>query len=280
MPAARPATVPRAGRWGLARVMATAILAAGAPILPARAEPAANAACLVTGQTPAAPSVLQARLLAALARVADLASPGRDPLLTPLDDRAVTLFLDDRPTGALGYFAPDTAEIVLDAGLDDDGLFVVLVHELRHLQQDRRGLCPAPVDLSRTDMLQMVFALEADAQAITTLYAWRKRAAGDPGPWQALTGHEAFDLIGDSFAAAIAQSSDPAQATAAAFSAWYAEEARVDRYYRATCSDWYDAQDREHRLGATTALPADFSAALCQMPDGAPYDCVPPATAP
>ena len=53
------------------------------------------------------------------------------------------LCLDDEPFGARGYLDVDDNRIVISADLSEHEQMVILLHELRHLQQIGEGFCPA-----------------------------------------------------------------------------------------------------------------------------------------
>lgn len=171
-----------------------------------------------------------------------------------------------------GYFDAETNRIGILPGLAPDLKLLIAVHELRHVDQYRRGFA-LPLDVDRREATRLVFAIEADAQAIAALYAWSARAAGRPGAWEAFLGLERYRDIPEAFAAAIAAGADPAAATRAAFRTWYASDWRRQRYYYATGSRYLDAIEAAHRDEPAARLPPDRFDALCLMPGGGSYGC-------
>lgn len=248
---------------------ALALTAVGGRVMAEASQPPATGDCLPTDGQPTANEARLTRLLDQI----DAAFPGPDPLLAAMQDRKATLCLDGRPMDALGYFAPERNALILDTALSDGALFVIAVHELRHLDQVRRGFCPS-VALERGEYLRLSFAMEADAQATATLYAWQARLGGLEGPWVGLADLSTYADVAAAFEAAIAGGVE--QAVAAGFGAWYRNPKRVAAYYTATCGAYYDALDRSNLLPGDDRLDADFLGGLCRLPDGTPYPCAPP----
>lgn len=241
--------------------------AAQLPERPASAPDAGH--CL-----PAPPGSLtpqQARLTALLDRI-EATFAGPDPLIAAASPAAICL--DDRPMEGLGFYEPDSQSLVLDAGLSDDLLFPILVHELRHVWQYNSSYCPS-LALSRSEHLLQIYAMEADAQAIATLYGWAGARAGQPAPWAELEHHYRTRDIAARFRAAAEAGASEAEAVAAAFAAWYDDPDRVETYYRAACSAWYDALDKAHIGAGSGTLAKGHFDRLCRLPDGSPYPCRP-----
>lgn len=173
---------------------------------------------------------------------------------------------------ALGTFDSETLTIEVNRALADGMRAAVLIHELRHMDQDRRGICPDDT-LNMRAYARHVFALEADAMAIAHLVAWSALETGDTTIFNALSEAEETRDIAEAFAAEMGASGDPGLATSAAFDAWYASPARQERYYLSTCSGYLDRLDETHLLPGEAPLTLSFSADLCVLPDGAPYPC-------
>lgn len=248
---------------------ALVLTAVGGRVMAEPSLPPTNGDCLpAEGQ----PTANEARLTRLLDQI-DAAFPGPDPLLAAMKARETTLCLDGRPMDALGYFAPERNALILNAALSDGALFVIAVHELRHLDQVRHGFCPS-VALERGEYLRLSFAMEADAQATATLYAWQAHLDGLEGPWAGLAGLSTYADVAAAFEAAIAGGVD--QAMTAGFGAWYGNPKRLETYYTATCGAYYDALDRSNLLPGNDRLDADFLERLCRLPDGAAYPCAPP----
>ncbi len=162
--------------------------------------------------------------------------------------------------------------IALKSSLSFDEQRLILIHELRHLEQFDRGHCPSN-DVSMRENARAVMATEADAMAITTLLAWDLRTIGHPGPWHTLIDWEQYGDIPQRFEAELAETGDLEAAVVAAFAQWYASDWRVNSYYFASCSDYLDRLDESHKLPRYDMLPDDYLTRLCRLPNGAPYAC-------
>jgi hypothetical protein len=189
-----------------------------------------------------------------------------------LESSDVVLCLDPQAPGCRGYFEPSSRIIALSPALTLSEQLLVVVHELRHVDQVQRGFAP-PLSLDRREYVRLVFALEADAQALTSYYAWSEHLAGNPGPWAASATLEHYEDIAAAFAAALEAGDDVALATRAAFSAWYHSEWRRETYYYSTCDHYLDRLDAEHAVPRYGTLPADYFDELCLLPDGTNYGC-------
>ena len=84
----------------------------------------------------------------------------------------------------------------------------------------------------------MNFAIEADVQAIATLYAWRMKEMDIHEVWNALFGFKHYFDIAEEFAQENKRSGDELKATNAAFIQWYKSEWRVNKYYKCSYA-WY-----------------------------------------
>ncbi len=192
-----------------------------------------------------------------------------------LDSARPRICLTEGPSDALGTFGAEENVITVGAHLTPEKRVAVLIHEVRHLDQFARGYCPS-VELDMRANARAVFALEADAMAITHLVAWALKEAGDASVFDALADSPETPDIAAAFRSEIEASGDPSRATAAAFDAWYASDARRERYYVSTCVAYLDRIDAEHRFAGTAGLTAGYLADICLMPDGAPYPCEEP----
>jgi hypothetical protein len=195
------------------------------------------------------------------------------PLLRDLlDDTVHEVCLSGGLYAARGYFEPESGRIAIERTLPPALRRAVFVHELIHARQFGTGSCPSP-DLSMSENVRAVFAMEADASAGSLVVAWTMRAAGDPGIWDALSSWPMQGDISRAFAAEMGASGDLGSAARAAFSQWYAHETRRDTYYVAICSQYLDAQDETHSLPRYGRLEPRFFARLCRLPDGGGYAC-------
>jgi hypothetical protein len=227
------------------------------------------AAPYVTAETPA-----QTALAGLVERL--LVVRGAYPtLFTSLDVERPTICLFEGSVGARGYFDLGENVIALHAELSEGQKLAVLIHELRHLDQAQRGLCPAD-NLAMEEVARATFAMEADASAVTAHMAFEMQEAGDGAVWQALRRFENYSDIAVAYAATRSQSGSVARALGAAFEQWYASDWRRERYYVATCSDYLDRIDDAHLLPSYGLLDDAYFDALCRLPDGTPYGCDPP----
>ena len=237
--------------------------------------------------------------LAALPAVAETVCAGHpytdppDPALSALIDRAAPILarypslsgalaslrpdlcLSDTPSEAMGYYEPATNRVVLDAGLGPDLSLVILLHELRHVEQHARGLCP-DLSLAMSAYARATWALEADATTITLIATWDLRQSGDPGPWAALEALPRYRGVSEVFATEMQATADLARAGEAAFAGWYGNAERREAYYIAGCSAYLDAQDRTHALPQYGAIDPAFFTDLCVLPDGTRFGCAEP----
>lgn len=248
--------------------VACALLAAACLAIPATLQ--AGETCARPPYTEASPKLaaLVQRLSATLVRFPSLeaALAGQKPVLC----------LDDSLVEEQAYFEPKTNRIVLNSQLDPDFQLAILIHEIRHLEQYGRGVCPSTAH-RLTDYIRARLALEADAAAIGVYAAWTLRQAGEPGPWDKLKSWPTHDDLVARFAAEIASGADEVRATSATFAQWFDRADRREIYTFAICSNYLDALDREKVEAGKLTLPEDFAALPCVMPDGRPYGCtVPP----
>jgi hypothetical protein len=188
---------------------------------------------------------------------------------------APAICLSGTPSEALGYFEPATNRVTIAQGISADLQLAILVHELRHVEQHGRAMCP-DTGLAMQEYARATWALEADASAISLIVAWEMRAADEPGPWQALAAWPRQDDIAAAFATAMRAGGDTASAAQAAFAAWYDDPDRREGYYIASCSHYLNRQEETHALPRYGALDEGFFAALCVMPDGTPFPCADP----
>ncbi|MBA3911529.1 MAG: hypothetical protein C0524_17035 [Rhodobacter sp.] len=196
-------------------------------------------------------------------------------LAEALVDQAPVLCIDDSLFQEQAYYEPKTNRIVVRAGLDPELLLAILIHEVRHLEQYGREICPTTAN-TLSDYIRSRLALEADASAVGIYVAWKLREAGVSGPWDQLRAWPTHADLVSRFATEIDAGADEVAATAATFAQWFEGRERREIYAFAICSNYLDALDREKILPGDRALPADFAAQLCNLPDGRPYECTLP----
>ncbi len=192
---------------------------------------------------------------------------------------APEICLFTRPAEALGYFEPDTRRIAIDARLDEDLKLAILLHEMRHVEQFQRRLCP-DLSLSMQNYARAVWAMEADATTVSMIVTWDIARGGDPGPFQALADHPHYSDVAAVFAVTMEETEDIGESSAAAFAAWYGSEIRRDTYYRSSCSAYLDQQDASHLLPQYGRLDPSYFLTLCTLPNGGSFDCAEPVPGP
>lgn len=173
---------------------------------------------------------------------------------------------------ALGTFGAEEGIITVNAALPAERRIAVLLHEMRHLDQFARGYCHS-TSLDMRSNARAVFALEADAMAITHLIAWVSQRDGKARLFDALKGSPETADIAAAFEREMAASADVSFATAAAFDAWYGSELRRERYYVSTCMAYLDRIEEAHLFAGTERLPDEFLEDVCRMPDRKAYPC-------
>ncbi|WP_137702959.1 DUF6782 family putative metallopeptidase [Marimonas lutisalis] len=192
-----------------------------------------------------------------------------------LDAIGPTICLSDALMAEHGFMTVEDRQIVLNAALPDDKMLLTLVHELRHLEQLREGVCPSP-GLSMRENARATFVIEADANVVTLLVGWQARADGQPALWQILKTWDSTADIAEEFERVMANTGDLSEAASAAFDQWYARPDRRENYYLQSCSDYLDRQDERHALPSYKRMDPGFLDALCHLPDGTSYDCTEP----
>jgi hypothetical protein len=180
--------------------------------------------------------------------------------------------LAERLFGIQGYYEPETHRVVLRGSLLPPLMRAVALHELRHVQQARMGVCPGP-DLSMQATGRVTLAMEADASAVSLALAWDLRSAGEPEVWNALANWRSHVTLAKVFEAEMQESGDLARATAAAFAAWYEDDRLRETYYVAACSAYLDRMDESHALPRYGAIASDYLERLCRLPSGQSYPC-------
>jgi hypothetical protein len=187
----------------------------------------------------------------------------------------VEICVDPLMTLFRGHYEPNEHVIVIgaDASLEEKAL--ILAHELRHVDQAARGYAPS-IAFDMRENVRQVYALEADAQAVTVLFAWSMREAGNPSLWQALKTLEHAGDMAAPFEAAMVAGAGQAAATRAAFSAWYQSQWRVESYFTAAAGAYLDQLDESRIVQRYGALPKGHFDRLCLMPNGGDYACRPP----
>ncbi|WP_298566037.1 DUF6782 family putative metallopeptidase [uncultured Aliiroseovarius sp.] len=226
--------------------------------------------CLVPATEPATSADQEqiSQLHAAIAPVLDTVFRGLDA--SP--DKMPKICLTDFAHTSLGEYVGAEHTIVLQRDMPNALKQGILLHELRHADQFRRGFCPSN-DISMEANARAVAAMEADASAISLLAAWELSAMGHPLTWEALSSWSMQSDIADRFAQEMKATGNTTVAVTKAFAQWYDLDLRWRSYYVASCSDFLDRQDETHLLPSYKSLPQSFLNDLCVLSDGARYPC-------
>ena len=213
--------------------------------------------------------------IAALMALLTEALAGYPSLDTAFRQEAPSLCISDALFQEQGYFEPKTNRIVLRKGLDPDLQLAILIHEIRHLEQYSRDICPT-TQMTLPDYVRLRLALEADAAAIGVHIAWDLRETGRPGPWEQLRTWPSHQDLTARYSSEIAAGGDEIAATAATYAQWFEDPDRRAIYAYAICSNYLDALERDNFDAGHATLPDDLTDQVCVMPDGQPYPCVLP----
>ena len=193
-------------------------------------------------------------------------------LLSIARDLNTVICIDERDDETRGYYDFRYNIVCIKEHL---GLFeklIIFVHELQHIAQFTRGFyCSLDYDIE--EIIRMNFAIEADVQAIVTLYAWRMKENDMNEVWNALKGFPRYSDIAEAFEKEIQRSRDEMQAARAAFVQWYSSDWRVDKYYKNTYSWYVDMLDETKILQKYQKLPENYFSKLCMLPCGKNYGC-------
>lgn len=187
--------------------------------------------------------------------------------------KQVKICVDDITWNERGFFDHEQNLIVLRDVLTFPEQVVILIHELRHLDQFSRGFCPS-VQYDISEFVRLTYALEADAQAVTTLLAWMMKENGVGVPWDTLTAFPNYRDIAESFSSEYMENQNLQNATNAAFAQWYHSDWRLQSYYNSACSSYLEDLEEMKLIQSYGKLPDTFFNTLCTLPDGSNYDCL------
>lgn len=195
-----------------------------------------------------------------------------NPMVANALKAGTAICIDDRDINQFGYFNVEDNLVAIQADLNRVQQIVVMLHELRHVQQSANGYCPS-TDVDLKEAVRVVFAAEADSLAVSALFAWRLRQQGSPDIWRTLQEFGDYLDVLDTFESVMDQGGDELAATRAAFSRWYALPQRRDRYHFSSCMSYLDELDRSKRFRRYDTLPDGYFDRLCSLPDGSNYGC-------
>ena len=198
----------------------------------------------------------------------------------PSLDEALAAILPDfclssQKDDAYAFLDVENNRIVISEGLDSAMKIGVLLHELRHLWQFAHDACPSDA-MGMKDYARAVFAIEADASAISLLMAWEMKDRGQGAVWGALAAWPTQSDIAARFAETMTASGNMKMAVISAFRQWYVSPTRRATYYASSCGQYLDRQDANHALPRYEPIPDGFFDRLCKLPDGTDYDCTVP----
>ena len=193
-------------------------------------------------------------------------------LLSVTEKLNTAFCIDERDDETRGYYDFKYNIIGLKEHLGLLEKLIIFVHELRHISQFSKGYYNS-LDYDIEEIIRMNFAIEADVQAIVTLYAWRMKEIDINEVWNALSGFEHYFDIAEEFEQEIIRSGDELKATNAAFLQWYKSEWRVDKYYKCSYAWYVDMLDETKLIPKYLKLPENFFTNLCELPCGKNYGC-------
>lgn len=180
--------------------------------------------------------------------------------------------IDERSDDTRGYYDFKYNILVLKEHLSLFEKLIIFVHELRHIFQFSKGYYNS-LDYDIEEIIRLNFAIEADVQAIVTLYAWRMKQIDIDEVWDALSGFKHYIDIAEEFEKEIKRSGNELKATNAAFVQWYKSKWRVDKHYKCSYSWYVDMLDETKLIRKYLKLPENFFNNLCMLPCEQNYGC-------
>lgn len=192
-------------------------------------------------------------------------------LLERAQEMKTGICLDDRDSGAFGYYDYHFNIIVLSEDLTLYEKLVILVHELRHVDHISRGYCQT-IAYDMNEVVRLTFAAEADAQAITALFAWRL-LNDQPEVWTALLNFQRYRDLAEVFEHQMLEHDNELQALLHTFMQWYQSDWRLSMYRASSCMNYLDTLDESHKLATFTKFPDDYFDNFCILPGGNNYGC-------
>lgn len=137
-----------------------------------------------------------------------------------------------------GYGFYNAQKIVVNPRYSDDKVFSTLVHETRHMYQDKEcGIHYERNDLDLKSQIMNDRAMEADAQTWAIRASYELKTAGDVGPFNSFKSKS--PEIFDGFQAGLAKSGGVLNkdVMTAAFMAWYDQTALRAQYEKSYMTD-------------------------------------------
>lgn len=193
-------------------------------------------------------------------------------LLAMARQAGVAFCIENRADGTRGYYDYNHNVIAVRERLSLQQQTAILVHELRHVAHVQQGYSQS-LDYAMSEMVRLTFAVEADVQAFSALFAWRLKRQGESGLWRTLLGFPKYADIARAFETEIGKAGDELAAMRAAFRQWYASSWRTTGYYRNAATGYLDLLDESKLIEQYRRLPKDYFDRLCVLPDGRNYGC-------
>jgi hypothetical protein len=184
----------------------------------------------------------------------------------------IAFCIENRADGSRGYYDYRYNIIAVRESLGFYQKVAIVLHELRHVEQVNRGFRQT-LEYSMNEMTRMTYAVEADVQAFSVLFAWRMKKKGLPDLWHTLLTFKHYADIAKSFEQEMARSDDDMRATKQAFIQWYDSAWRKKNYRTGCCMGYLDMLDETNLIESYELLPQDFFDELCVLPDGRNYGC-------
>ena len=194
------------------------------------------------------------------------------PLLETAREQGSAICIDDRTSESKAYFDYKYNVLAISHNLSHFERIAMLLHELRHIDHYRRGYCLS-IDYDMNEMVRLVFAIEADSNAVSTLFAWRMKNGATPEVWNAMTRIEDYADTLAAFEGQMQLSGDELVAARAAFSQWYKSNSRTENYKLSSCMRYLDIIDEKKVVRKYTKLPKNYFDELCDLPSGENYGC-------
>lgn len=195
-----------------------------------------------------------------------------DYLFSASDKLHTAFCVDERDDETRGYYDFNFNIIGLKENLGLYEKLIIFMHELRHIFQFSRGYCNS-LKYDIDEIIRMNFAIEADVQAVVTLYAWRMKQIEIDEVWNALLGFRNYSDIAEEFENEIISSGDEFKATNAVFKQWYKSEWRVEKYFKCSYSWYVDMLDETKLHQQYLKLPDKYFTTLCLLPGDENYGC-------
>lgn len=170
----------------------------------------------------------------------------------------------------MGLFSPRRNAIILNADRTDDNLASTLVHEARHVWQERiRGITYTTSQVPET-LLMTGFAVEADACTTETLFAHEMKEKR-PEIWAAHQ-NEKYAPVSSAFEKTFNETQDVSSAMNSAFQAWYTLPVRD--LYAGDFVNYAEKGATSYFSGSSfreSLTPAELAKKLCMTQDNKCY---------